>query len=400
MKKIALVLVLVLALLICGCTPTTNNPSETTAPNSGSTETTAPNSDNTETTGPNSDNTETTGPGSDITPDTSAHTNHCVCGGATVHTAAAHTCADTTYTALDTATLTAMIEDPAAEIKVCPIQGNYYLTENIDIDARLEFVGDLSICLNGFELKFRDTRGDNEAQVTGFKIDISDCSANKAGKFTSTVKQTFFASANTALPLNISVWGGTVSNTATNGVMGLIFTLGEAKGGVHTLNIYNGTIIGGPVSNQGGVMRLSKGTVCNIYGGTITGGTATSTAEKSALGGNIYMFSDNTEVNIYGGTVTGGTAAVGSEAGSKTAQGGNIYVSSGTLTLYGGSVSGGKAVGGSNIMVAGGNVKIVGVDAETKITVGSGITPDVSDLNSNTTVTNEGIVYTATKTGA
>lgn len=382
MKRIALVLVLVLALLICGCTPTTSDSGETTAPNS-SNETTAPNNDNTETTGPNSTAT--------------AHT-HCACSGATVHAAANHTCADIAYEPWNLDTSVAATE--------YYIQGSYYLTENVTVDARLIPTGDLHICLNGYELTFQDLRFNTVATVTEYTMNISDCSAGNTGKMTGTVKQMIYNTSSStsnpdAIPATINVWAGTISNTATNTLMGHIFQLGGTCTGNNELNIYGGNIIGGPVSNQGGVMRLSVDTVCNIYGGTITGGTATSTASKAAQGGNIYVTGDESQVNIYGGAISGGVAAVGTEAGAKTAQGGNIYMYKGTLTLYGGSVSSGQDLTNDNIYIAANaNVKIVSVDAETKITVASGITPNVSELNSNTTVTNEGSVYTATKTGA
>ena len=63
------------------------------------------------------------------------------------------------------------------------------------------------------------------------------------------------------------------------------------------LNIYGGTMIGGHVTQNGGVIRANgANSVINIMGGTISGGTA------GGVGGCIYSL--NT-VNVFGGTVDG-----------------------------------------------------------------------------------------------
>ena len=326
---------------------------------------------------------------------TAAHANHCACCGNAPIAAAGHDCQSITYVPWDLDTSSGATE--------YLIHGSYYLTEDVILDARLKLDGDLNICLNGFELRYRDTRFATGTSIDRYTLNISDCSAAQTGKLTGTVKQMFFNSSTSAIAVTINVWGGTISDTATNTVIGHIFTLGAAGNGSNVLNIYGGTIVGGNALGstssgaQGGAMRISGTTVCNIYGGTITGGTATSNASQMAQGGNIYMTTAGTELNIYGGTITGGSAVVGTATGAKAAKGGNIYVGNGTLTLYGGAVTDGTAPTGANIMVNGGAVKIVNVHADTTITVVSGITPDVTDLNSTTTVTNDGNEYTVDK---
>ena len=326
---------------------------------------------------------------------------HCACGGATVHAKANHTCADTTYTALDQAAADAIApEDPEAETKYYPLSGTYYLTQNVTINGRVRITGDLSICLNGFELKcnyFRFKGADS------YKVDISDCSAAKTGKLTAVEKQMFFNNSSTANPATISVWGGTLENIATDGTQGHIFALGSSTA-TNTLNIYNGTIKGGncPGSSstaaQGGAIRISGGTKCNIYGGTITGGTVNTNTSKSAQGGNIYMTTAGSELNIYGGTITGGTAAVGTMEGALTvAQGGNIYTGGGTLNLYGGTITGGVAATESNMRI-GGTINIVSVDGTVTFNATAEDKVVTENKAANIKVTNNELEYTITKT--
>lgn len=230
--------------------------------------------------------------------------------------------------------------------------GKYYLTGPTTVDATIWVDGNLTICLNGYtltskQIKFNYDTDTVEAQHDEHVVNICDCSAEKTGALTSSVKQLFFNSdAEKAHPATINIWGGTISDTATGGYMGLVFTLGGTKTGKNVLNVYGGTIIGGTVdstssnSAQGGVMRISAGTECNIYGGTVQGGVATSSDAKSAQGGNIYMTTSTTKLNIYGGTIKNGDAK---KVGAKVGMGGNIYAAGGTVTIEGGTIEGGTS---------------------------------------------------------
>ncbi len=154
---------------------------------------------------------------------------------------------------------------------------------------------------------------------------------------------------------------------------GGIVTMGGAE---ETFVVNSGNLIGTAVTNEGGVIYASKGSV-TINGGTISGGSAirggnifiganaTLTVKGGEItggsaigadsdyyggGGNIYAAGN---VTISGGTISGGTAT--RTQSSAQAYGGNIYMngSAKKLTISGGTISGGSAVTGGNIFARG-----------------------------------------------
>ena len=316
---------------------------------------------------------------------------HCVCNGATIHSAASHTCdATTTYTALDQATASAIApEDASAELLVYPLQGTYYLTENVSFNGRIKFTGDLTICLNGFKLQCADTRfGD-----AGFTVNITDCSAGQTGELSSnsTLVQMFFYPTSKAAAVN--VWGGNIKSSA-DGSQGCVFRVGNEA---HALNIYGGTIHGSNAgvksgtAGQGGAIRASASAQVNMYGGTITGGKAITNASGAAKGGNVYI--GGGIFSLYGGTITGGSVE------GEGALGGNICLNSGSLKIYGGTITGSTSADG--LYVAGGKLTIDTLDSTVKFEIKEDYnTEENLTIGTGVKLTNEGNLYTAAKKSA
>ena len=160
---------------------------------------------------------------------------------------------------------------------------------------------------------------------------------------------------------NLTVNGGTIKNTASEGV-----NIAANENGAAVITIAGGEIYGGKAAN-GGNLLLRAGTTLTITGGKIYGGRAT-----TGNGGNIWLEDtcagkDNAGAACthsgYGITISGGEIYNGTAAG----KGGNIYAGdSKTITLSGGKVYGGSAVNGGGIyadkaaVVVSGNPQVTG----------------------------------------
>jgi len=110
-----------------------------------------------------------------------------------------------------------------------------------------------------------------------------------------------------------------------------------------------GKIVGATVTENGGTIYVTTDATLDLYSGTITGGAA-------PRGGNIFVSKGT--INMYGGAVVNGVADNALGTTTTNGRGGNIF-SSGNVNLYGGTVSGGKTVGGSSF---GGNIMSTGLN--------------------------------------
>lgn len=165
------------------------------------------------------------------------------------------------------------------------------------------------------------------------------------------------ASAGTVNIYDGTLIGGTVdgtNNTTNRTPFGGAIAM-ERSGA--TLNMYGGEIKNG-YANKGGNVYIAKGAKMNLYDGTISGGNTVSNGGNIYLhgeaelnihggtikdgrtgdsGGNIFGY-ENATVNMFGGLVTGGMKlAEGKEIASEA---GNIFINDATLKLYGGTVDG------------------------------------------------------------
>lgn len=250
------------------------------------------------------------------------HAAHCICGG--LGAVGNHTCASTA---------------PAWE----PWTGTwesgkyYYLTADYDLTAtiKLEEGQTLNLCLNGHDIIGGSgvTRIFNIFGVLNL-CDHADEEGNYAGDVISNYDtaggntqtgRVFYVQNKTSAALNM--YGGNLkSNSSTkNGGIGGVCAV---------YNLYAGTVSGGTATENGGNLMLEAPNAhVTLYGGTISGGNAKN-------GGNIHI--ENGTLTLNGGAISGGNA---SNAG------GSIRVNAkGTLNIVSGQLTGGNAKGnGGNV---------------------------------------------------
>lgn len=296
--------------------------------------------------------------------------------------------------------------------------GHYYLAEDITLEhgLRIEKNATVYIDLNGHTITGSDTNArplfiQGSLRICDSSYDSSK--ENKAEQFQGGIIATRSASYNLCYVSGeglLRIFGGNYSTTAESveraifGATGSIYVFdgyikganatvgssvfelhegtkddgsvsiyratieaGSAKnGGIVTMTgaeeklfIYSGNLIGTAVTNEGGVIYASKGTV-TINGGTISGGSA-------IRGGNIFIGS-NATLTVKGGEITGGSA-IGADS-DYYGGGGNIYAA-GNVTISGGTISGGKATRTqSSAQAYGGNIYMNG--SAKKLTISGG----------------------------
>ena len=177
-----------------------------------------------------------------------------------------------------------------------PTSGNYYLTNNVNIDTKIT-TGDLNLDLNGFDIK-------KTAAVVLFEVPVGNTfnltDTEGTGSIDGDKIATASDGANILVKGTFNMFAGTIKDGYADG---------EKGGNVNVkanavMNMYGGTIKDGN-ANKGGNICTDYNTngphgVLNMYAGSITGGTAVT------VGGNIFMY--DISVAYINGTVTGGTA--------------------------------------------------------------------------------------------
>ena len=199
------------------------------------------------------------------TPTPPVHTDHPVCGEAECKHETAH----------DTATWGSLNEYVETQGKL-PVEGSYYLTDDLTISAALtaDEGKTINLCLNGFELK-RDGR---TLSVTGGVLNICDCKGT-----------------------------GSVTTGNGNALGGILYVAKKNKGTIAgTANLYSVTLKGGkaPAKGNGGAVAVSGSSSLNMYGGRIENSSA------AANGGAVYL--NTGSVLLDGVSITGCEAVNGS----------------------------------------------------------------------------------------
>ena len=279
---------------------------------------------------------------------------HCVCG--------VTGCADASH---EKVTFQAWTDDATL-----PAEGNYYLTEDVDLDGAVSLSKDLVLCLNGHTVT--QTKADNRVlTVTGGNVTITGC---KGGTVTGG-KSTGYGGAITATgsTAHLKLYGITVTgNTAkTNG--GGVDIRDKAK-----LTMSGCKITGNESAKDGGGLYAQKETEVTVTdtefsGNTVTNGAGGGVAisgkavltdltvkDNQADNGGGMIFQSSSDSVVNGGSVTGNKV---------TKNGGGIYASK-NVTLNGVSVTGNEAVTGGGVYVASTNVLIL--TGETQIKSNSG----------------------------
>lgn len=164
--------------------------------------------------------------------------------------------------------------------------GAYYLNGDLELKDTLYITGNVTLCVNGHDIKVKDT-------VVEIGKDGSFTLCDCRGK------------------------GSLIADTTSG--RGVAFN-SESTG---NFAMYSGTITGAKVGNYGGGVCVSHGRTFTMYGGAITGNTASS-------GGGVGV-GDRSTFTMYGGSITGNASK---------GDGGGIYFYSGTFAMYGGSVTG------------------------------------------------------------
>lgn len=245
--------------------------------------------------------------------------------------------------------------------------GHYVLTEDMDLGAyrlRVNAGTTVSICLNGHTIttsnRFVEQYGNlnicdchvdaqeggiisTQAGTSATYASIGYCRYNSVtniygGQLQATGKVNsagLFAVSHDGSDKNnpaavMNIYGGSLSGGQVYDNGGLISVWNKA-----TLNIYGGEFFGGTADKRGGGIDINNGTL-NISGGKIYGNTA------GTVGGGISMTTTYTTVNISGGEISGNTA---------TSTGSGIHASGVALTLSGAPIITGN--NGQNLYNAG-----------------------------------------------
>lgn len=263
---------------------------------------------------------------------------HCVCAGN--YSGTGHSHADVTWLAWNgTDTLTS--------------GGYYYLTANVTRAAiKVEVDTTITICLNGYTI---DAGSDRALRIFG-DLTITDCSDDQSGTITTarTGLATVFYVQDSA---EFNLYGGNLVATGKSSQAGVGAISDENEAGAHgtpgVMNIYGGTIKGGNVTGDSGLIAMWNKTTLNVYGGKLTNGTCGKNGGLVNVGGGCTM-------NIYGGEFSNGTA---NNVGSAI-----VLAASAKLTISGKPVFANNTE--EDIWTMGtGNITVTGLDSSVRIKI-------------------------------
>ena len=242
--------------------------------------------------------------------------NHCVCGGSAVGNHD-HVCEDVTWQPVSNGIKSfAYLTD-----------GNYYLTEDITVTERKSINGNISVCLNGYNIY---TTADTVFSYINHNatFNICDCSGKcEDGIWTwdGTVyanqeegkSRTYGAILNAQANSITCVYGGNfvgckgsstknggVFNVCNDGFADVGATSNSDSSMFTSFTFYNGHAVGGTVTASGGVLNVWHNPTVRLYGGYFEGGTCTASGGGGSLG-----ITSSTKAVIDGTIVTGGTPA-------------------------------------------------------------------------------------------
>ncbi len=260
-----------------------------------------------------------------------------------------------------------------------PMDGYYVLEDDLSLDGRVTIDAgmEITLCLNGHTV----TNTDRFFNLYG-TLNICD-HKDADGKYQGTLDSAYSGKVYGALAYMynsksnayLNIYGGNIVHSGEANTGGIVF-LGQTStsGYTATLNLYDGVLSGGNVTNKGGAVGVSNNSIFNMYGGEISGN------KSAGNGGAVYVAQG--EFNMFGGLITGNTATgngggVDADVGvfnmtggilenNKGAEGGNVRAGqNGEVTVSGAAiVRDGTATGG-----AGGNFTVIG-----KLTVKDGAT--------------------------
>lgn len=229
----------------------------------------------------------------------------------------------------DTHTCSGIVFQPWTATDRLPDTGNYYLTEDVVLDANIAAVisdgKELKLCLHGKKI-----RGENRSTaiflVKGGTLKLYDCTGT--GSVYCTGEHN---------PISVSgggsfhLYGGTVEHGGELSAVAVV--KGDGNPG-STVNVYGGTIKGGTIKGGIGVNSGLTGVSVFVRGGTVTGshGITISSGNLTITGGTVtggtyygvWVLGDGSEVAVSGGEVSGGQVGANVQSGNLTVSGGAI----------------------------------------------------------------------------
>ena len=334
------------------------------------------------------------------------------------HPICGETCADGEHTQ----NITWTPIETEGELKAASANGYYYLTKDVTLTSTWTPADGVKLCLNGHTIT---TTANVDAIEVGQNVTFTLTNCKGTGKITHQYKDQdrVYTAKGCGAYVNggtFHLYGGTFSRN-----IGHIIGKNSNGGGVYVENsgtfyMYGGSIIGNSAGNtndntDGGGVYLN-GSTFHMSGGSIIGNSSgscggvyvdtysTFTLSGSASitgnwtngsGGGVYVRSyskfemhDNASItgnsaksqgggvhvgwigqfSMYGGSITGNNV--------KNNSGGGVNLASGTVTVSGsanitGNVKGGK---NSNGIYTGGTANNVGLNVDSSITIGDGLT--------------------------
>ena len=209
--------------------------------------------------------------------------------------------------------------------------GKYYLAEDVTLTTDLTISGEVTLCLNGHELRGAEAVQEEDAQPVikveaGADFTLCDCV-------------------------------GTGIVTGGSGLYdGQAYSRG---GGVYVAENASFTLTGGSISGnsvehgEGGGVYISEGGTFTMSGGSISDNTC-----ETGYGGGVYL--NNAAFTMSGGSISGNAC---------THAGGGVYAS-GTFRLTGGEISDNTAGSEGASSAKGGGVAVDGIGTEAYLSGG------------------------------
>ena len=306
------------------------------------------------------------------------------------HPICGETCADGEHTQ----NITWTPIETEGELKAASANGYYYLTKDVTLTSTWTPADGVKLCLNGHTIT---TTANVDAIEVGQNVTFTLTNCKGTGKITHQYKDQdrVYTAKGCGAYVNggtFHLYGGTFSRN-----IGHIIGKNTNGGGVYVENsgtfyMYGGSIIGNSAGNtndntDGGGVYLN-GSTFHMSGGSIIGNSSGScggvyvdTYSTFTLSGSASITGNSAksqgggvhvgwigQFSMYGGSITGNNV--------KNNSGGGVNLASGTVTVSGsanitGNVKGGK---NSNGIYTGGTANNVGLNVDSSITIGDGLT--------------------------
>ena len=265
-------------------------------------------------------------------------------------------------------------------------EGNYYLSDSFEPSYSIIVKGDVTICLNGYNINMKSAGNVFEVDEGG-TLTLTDCKGNSSishsdvdwgtgvlvsdgtfnmygGKICNNKCAIKYRNSGAGVSVDkgtFNMHGGEISGNKVS-------SMGGAVSSLDTFNMYGGSITGNTADYFGGGVAVYKGTF-NMFDGTISGNKVTSATMEQHGGGGVWVHTGATFC-MKGGSITGNTAYPYYNYNYNKANGGGVYCR-GRLELSGSPViEGNKLTTGESNNLVSSNTNIIGtLNSDAKIYV-------------------------------